>query len=346
MARGEFALIERYFASHRSPRQQGVALGVGDDCALLQVPAGQWLAVSMDTLVAGVHFPANGEAYHIGQRALCVTLSDLAAMGADPLWLTLGLTLPAADEAWVAAFADGFLSLADEFDVSLVGGDTTRGPLAITVQVHGSVPPGEALTRAGAQAGDGVYVTGSLGDAAAGLALLEAEAEQSAPLADVAAREYLLMRYHCPRPQLSAGRLLRGIASAAIDVSDGLLADLTHVCTQSGQRLGSPLGALLDLETLPISAALQQWGHDWQLAGMPGVDVQQQLWQWALSGGDDYRLCVTVPAAQESRLRELCERGLLEAHRIGTIDTVSGVRCQTGGRLITFSSQGYNHFGE
>lgn len=235
----EFALIERI--RRRVAARDDVPLGIGDDAALLAVPPGHWLAVATDTLNDGVHFPADSHAADIGWKSLAVNLSDLAAMAAVPAWASLSLSLPRADDDWLEAFLDGFLALADAHGVALVGGDTTRGPLSVCVTVHGLVAAGQGLRRAGARVGDDVWVSGTLGDAAGALAQWRAGG---------AADPALRVRLDRPTPRVALGRALQTIAHAAIDVSDGLLADLGHVCTASG------VGAELELDALPASPAL------------------------------------------------------------------------------------------
>ena len=316
----EFDLIARYFC--RGPVQRGdVVLGVGDDCALLEVPAGRQLAVSIDTLVEGTHFTRDADPRALGHKALAVNLSDLAAMGAEPAWATLALTLPDADEAWLAAFAGGFLALAERHGVQLVGGDTTRGPRSITVQVHGFVEPGRALRRDGARAGDLVYVTGTLGDA--GLALL-AQQGLFVGLGSVAGLRERLDR---PSPRLAEGRALVGLASAAIDVSDGLAADLGHVCQASS------VGATLYLDRLPCSAAVQAYV------------TETGDWSVPLAAGDDYELCVTVPADRQAAVEALAGQLPAGLHWIGTIERVPGVRLVLpDGALLDHAPAGYDHF--
>ena len=279
-ALGEFDLIRRFFTPASLPAH--VTLGVGDDCALLAVPAGHELALSIDTHVAGVHFPLDAPPADLAARALHCAASDLCAMGAMPLGFTLALTLPAADPAWLQAFSQGLFAAADALGCPLLGGDTTRGPLTITVQVQGCVPAGQALRRAGARAGDQVWVSGTLGDGAAALAMLGNTLQVDAP-----ARDYLLQRFYHPAIDFMFAQRLRGHASSCIDVSDGLLADLGHVCTASG------VGALIRLAQLPLAA-------EWRDA-VPAVQAQQ----WALAGGDDYRLCFTAAPAQAALLQAL-----------------------------------------
>lgn len=316
----EFELIARYFS--RSPvRRPDVALGVGDDCALLEVPAGQQLAVSIDTLVEGTHFARDADPYALGHKALAVNLSDLAAMGAEPAWATLALTLPAADEAWLAPFAAGFLALGEQHGVQLVGGDTTRGPRSITVQVHGFVARGRALRRDGARAGDLVYVTGTLGDA--GLALL-AQQGLFVGLGTIAGLRERLDR---PTPRLAEGRALAHVASAAIDISDGLAADLGHICGASG------VGATLYLDRLPCSPAVQAY--------VAGTDD----WSVPLAAGDDYELCVTVPADRQAEVETLVGRLPAGLRWVGTIERAPGIRLVLpDGTLLDQAPAGYDHF--
>ncbi|MES2720569.1 MAG: thiamine-phosphate kinase [Pseudomonadota bacterium] len=297
MALDEFGLIRRYFT--RADRQQptGVRLGIGDDAALLDLPPGESLAVTTDTLVAGRHFPHDALPFDIGWKALAVNLSDLAAMGATPAGVTLAITLPSADEAWLAAFAEGFFALADAHGVPLIGGDTTRGPLSVTVTALGSVPFQQALRRDGAQPGDLIYVSGTLGDGGLGLALAEGRLHDVhlPPLHQA----HALARLHRPTPRLALGLALRGIASAAMDVSDGLVQDLGHLLKASGRL--QPLGAALTLEQLPLSPAMQY------LAG-ESDSLQRQVLDWALAAGDDYELLFTVPVARQKQLEALgCE---------------------------------------
>lgn len=315
----EFTLIRQCFA--RAASDHSVALGIGDDCALLTVPPGQQLAISMDTLVEGTHFLAGTAPEHIASRALATAISDLAAMGAKPLWFTLGLTLPAVDNDWLRAFSDSLLRYAEQWGCNLVGGDTTRGPLAITVQVHGAVTPEQALRRSGAQAGDVIYVTGNLGDGAAALALL-----QNKLTLRKHAQDYLKSRFYCPTPQLEAGQLLAGVASSAIDISDGLYADLGHICHASG------VGARVDVNRLPLS---DFWCHS--------VSRDQAL-AWAISGGDDYQLCFTVPSAHTATIDQWLREGRLAATAIGKITENTDLLMVNKGKAMDFDFTGYQHF--
>ena len=316
---GEFELIRRYFAAAPCAQAaEGVVLGIGDDCALLQPAVGQQLAVSTDTLVAGVHFPQPCDPFLLGQRALAVSVSDLAAMGAEPLGFTLALTLPEADPAWLEGFARGLSQMAAQCAIALVGGDTTRGPLSLTLSVFGQLPAGQALTRAGARPGDLLCVGGSLGDAAAALPLVLGQQVAAGAEAD-----YLLQRYWAPQPQLALGQWLRGRASAALDVSDGLLADCGHIAKASAVALQ------VERDRLPLSAALRT------LAGERALDC-------ALSGGDDYRLAFTLPAQYLPALQAQWP----EAVVIGRAVAGQGVQLLDGaGRRLDPPSAGYQHFG-
>ncbi|KJV29683.1 thiamine-phosphate kinase [Luteibacter yeojuensis] len=314
----EFDLIER-IRRHTDVARDDVALGIGDDAAVVAVPAGRELAIAVDTLVEGVHFPKGTAAADIGWKALAVNLSDLAAMGATPAWALLALTLPAAEEPFIDGLARGFAELATPYRLALIGGDTTRGPLTITVTVHGFTTPGQALLRSGARVGDAVMVTGTLGDAAAGLRCL-AEADP-APYAA------LVERLNRPTPRVAAGQALRGIATACVDVSDGLVADLGHICTRSG------VGAEIDPALLPRSSAMLTHFHD-----ADAID-------FALAGGDDYELCFTVPADKASEVAADLARVGCGATRIGRIVEGAGVRVLDGaGGARVPRRAGWNHF--
>lgn len=312
----EFTLIERI--ARRAGTRGDVALGIGDDAALLRVPTGHELVVATDTLNSGVHFPRDTAPADIGWKSLAVNLSDLAAMGGAPAWCTLSLSLPHADEAWLDGFLDGFISLADAHGVALVGGDTTRGPLSICVTAMGLVPGGCALRRDAAQVGDDVWVTGTLGDAAAALAQL-----QAGGVADPALRE----RLDRPQPRVAFGQALRGMAHACIDLSDGLLQDLGHVCRASG------IGARVDVDALPVSAALAARSRDDTLRGEQAC------------GGDDYELCFTAPAATRDSVLRAAADASLQVARIGAMVAGQGVRAALadGSQWIPPRS-GYAHF--
>lgn len=335
MALDEFGLIRRYFTRADRPLPAGVRLGIGDDAALLDLPPGESLVVTTDTLVAGRHFPLDALPFDIGWKALAVNLSDLAAMGATPVGVTLAITLPAADAPWLAAFSDGFFALADAHAVPLIGGDTTRGPLSITVTALGRVPFKQALRRDGARPGDLIYVSGTLGDGGLGLAL----AQQRLPGVELlpADRDHALARLHRPAPRLALGLALQGIASAAMDVSDGLAQDLGHLLAASGGA--QPLGATLTLERLPLSPALRQ------LADL-GDAWQQQVLDWALTAGDDYELLFTVPAARQQVVEALAGELGLSLTRIGVVSASAGIGLlwQSGPYDCNAAKAGYRHF--
>ncbi len=320
MALGEFALIERYFRSCGA-RRADVLLGVGDDAALLASPADCDLVAATDTLVAAVHFPEHSPPASIGHRALAVNLSDLAAMGARPAWALLALTIPRADEAWLTEFAEGFSALARAHQVALVGGDTTRGPLTVTVQLLGHVPRGRALTRAGARAGDALFVSGTPGDAGAGLAL-----EQGRLAATPAARAYLRERFLLPTPRMALGERLRDYASACIDISDGLLADAGKLAAASG------VGAQILYGDLPLSESLRE------------AVGEEQARELALTAGDDYELCFAVPPGKVAPLRAQLPPERWGYSCIGVLRAAPGVEVARDGTVMEFSHSGYEHF--
>ncbi len=306
----EFDIIREYFT--RPTRRSDVALGIGDDAALVRVPAGQELALTTDTLVAGRHFPLDTHAGDIGWKSLAVSLSDLAAMGAVPAWFTLALTLPEPDTGWLRDFSAGLFELADQHGVELVGGDTTRGPLSITIQAHGLLPAGQALRRSGARAGDIVCVTGTLGDAALALVL------------GAAADAVLLQRLNRPMPRVSAGIVLRDLAHATIDISDGLAADLGHVLRASN------MGAVIDVDSIPVSQSFN--------ASAKAADRLRHL----LAGGDDYELCVCLPSDAINPAQKQLECLLTP---VGQVTAAGGlVLKDAGGRILDQSYPGYDHF--
>ena len=327
----EFDLIERIRA--RAMAREGVLLGIGDDAAVLHVPAGHELVVTADTLNAGVHFPLDAAPADIGWKALAVNLSDLASMGARPAWCTLSLSLPADDPAWLDGFLDGFLELADAHAVALVGGDTTRGPLSIAVTAMGWVEAGAALRRDGARIGDEVWVTGTLGDAAAALVLgghvLLPLDGAAMPVVEAGNAAVLRARLARPTPRVVVGRALAGLAHACVDVSDGLLADLGHICRRSG------VGAEIEIAQLPASPALRAAFAD---------DVLRAVLQ--ASGGDDYELCFTVAPSRAAPLRAALAQSGTAATRIGHIVAGAGVRAlRADGSAWLAPRQGHVHFG-
>ena len=322
MACGEFSLIARYFDRVRSSRLD-VETGIGDDCALLNIPDKQTLAISTDTLVAGNHFLTDIDPADLAYKALAVNLSDLAAMGADPAWLTLAITLPEVDEPWLEAFSDSLFECLNYYGMQLIGGDTTRGPLSMTLGIHGFVPAGRALKRAGAKPGDWIYVTGTPGDSAAGLAILQNRLQ----IADATDREYLLKRHLRPTPRILQGQALRDLASAAIDLSDGLISDLGHIVKASA------CGARVDLNALPWSDAMTR--H---------VEPEQAL-RWTLSGGEDYELCFTVPELNRGALEVAMGQLGVPFTCIGQMSAdVEGIHFMCDGTPVTFDWKGYDHF--
>ncbi len=316
----EFALIEKWFTWRDTP--PNVLLGVGDDAALLAPSQHEALVVTVDTSISGVHFPNNTPAHAVGYKSLAVNLSDLAAMGAKPLWFTLALTLPEANQQWLNEFAQGLQAAAKPHQIFLVGGDTTRGSLSITIQVIGSVPADQALLRSGAQIGDVIAVSGTLGDAAAGLACHQQRLYL--PTADA---NYCLQRLHYPTPRLALGKVLKNIASSCIDISDGLLADLQHILQ------ASQVGAQLDTNKIPFSSALKR------------LKKEQRL-SFALNGGDDYELLFTIAPEKLPQLHDQAEK-ISEAFSggfsiIGTInDKKNSLKLDNNYKL---SQDGYDHF--
>ena len=314
----EFDIIRKYF-TRPAPT---ALLGVGDDCALLQPQLGMTLAVSTDMLLAGRHFFPDAEPGKLGHKALAVNLSDLAAMGADPRWATLAIALPEADEKWIAAFAEGFFRLAARFEVELVGGDTTRGPLAISVTVIGEVPPGLALRRDGALAGDDIWMSGTTGEAALALAHLEGRVKLEGPV-----RDACLERLHAPEPRVELGGRLRGLARSAIDISDGLLADLGHVLEASG------VGAELVWADLPRAKAID--------CADPALAAD-----CLLAGGDDYELVFTAPPSKRAEIESVGGDLGVPLTRIGT--AVAGRPAATlrdvRGKIISSPRKGFDHF--
>jgi thiamine-monophosphate kinase len=322
---GEFELIRRFFQRRDTARAAGpgVILGIGDDAAVLALPPETELIATVDTIVAGRHFPPGTDARSIGHRALAVNLSDLAAMGATPAWATLALTLPSADAAWLERFSAGLLDLAELHGVALVGGDTTRGPLTVSVQLLGYVPRGTALRRGGGRAGDLLAVTGTLGDAGAGLAFVTAPPAVESR----AAVERLIERFDYPAPRVQFGLAARGIATAAMDLSDGLVGDLPKLAQASG------LAAHVAVDRLPLSEAMR--------AAVP----LEQARGWALAAGDDYELLLAVPAPRFAELEAAAARLNLTLTAVGELRPGSGVTWSINGKDFVPRSSGYDHFG-
>lgn len=310
MPLSEFDLIRRFFAG-KSFVNPSTQLGVGDDCALLSVPSGYQLAVTTDTMVENVHFLPAVEPEDLGHKLLAVNLSDLASMGAEPLAVTLALTMPKADEDWLARFAEGFLALANRYKVDLIGGDTTAGPLTLTVQAMGLVPEGRALLRSTAKPGDWICMSGGLGDAGLGLKIEQGYRCQNSQEA--------LIRFNRPEPRVEEGLVLRNIATSCIDISDGLAQDLGHVLRQSG------VGARLDWNSLPLSDAVRAY-----------IDETGD-WAFPLGAGDDYELCFTVPPDKAGQLQG-------NFTRIGVIEEGPGLRIKRAETIELLAVHGFEHF--
>jgi len=312
MSCSEFSLIEKYFSQQTNQRDD-VVVGIGDDAAVMQLAANEQLIVSTDTMVDGVHFPKETSPFDIGYKLMAVNLSDLASMGAQPRWASLALSLPESDERWLEDFSAGLFELAGKYSVQLVGGDTTRGPLTLSLTLQGTVTENQYLQRSGAQVGDAIFVSGQLGDA--GLALRQLQAKQGV-------NTQLLARLNRPTPRVELGQSLQGVAHAAIDISDGLLADLGHIME------ASELGAELQLEDLPISEAVS-------------LTTAEGDWSLPLNAGDDYELCFTVP---ESSIGQLASQHCLLT-RIGTVVANKGIDCFTStGERLEARRTGYQHF--
>jgi thiamine-monophosphate kinase len=310
MPLSEFSLIKRYFTK-QGVTNSSTRLGIGDDCALMTIPDGFELAVTCDTMVENVHFFSETDPYLLGHKLLAVNLSDLASMGAKPVSVTLALTLPKVDDVWLAAFARGFLDLAKRYSVDLIGGDTTSGPLTLTVQALGLVPTGHALRRSAAKVGDFIYMTGYLGDAGLGLKI-----KQGYHYVDSKA---VLERFNQPEPQIETGQALVGVAHACVDISDGLAGDLRHILEQSG------VGACLDWDALPLSAAVISYIND------------TGDWMMPLTAGDDYELCFTVSPEQSTQLT-------IAATKIGLIEAEPGLRLNKLGHIQPLEVKGFEHF--
>ena len=319
----EFDLIKQYFRRARSSHSGHVVLGIGDDCALLAPTPGMQSAISTDLLIEGRHFFAGADARMLGHKSLAVNLSDLAAMGARPVGFTLALSLPGADPEWLEAFSSGMFALADQHDCELIGGDTTRGPLAICITVFGEIAPGHALRRDAARAGHDIWISGTLGDARLALAgywkeiALDAESlAQAAP------------RMHLPTPRVELGRALAAlpIAHAALDISDGLVGDLTHILD------ASKVGATLDIDALPPGPALAQ----------QPLALRRRF---TLAGGDDYELCFTAPASERAAVLAAAGSAGVPVTRVGTIDAQPGLRLvDAAGKAVEMDVQGWDHF--
>lgn len=320
MSESEFSIIERYFS--QSDHQRGdVVLGIGDDGAIIEVPEGNTLVSTTDTLVGGVHFPLQTDPFSIGYKSLAVNLSDLAAMGAQPAWVSLALTLPEADTNWLNSFSKGFFELARKHNVALIGGDTTKGPLSVTVHALGLLPQGQALRRSGARPDDDIYLSGHIGDGALALKLLQDSISLSGGLA-----EEVMRRLNRPEPRVDLGIALRDTASAAIDVSDGLLADLGHILAASN------VGAEIYLEQLPFSNALRS------------LTDSEDIHPIALASGDEYEILFTAPSHHQHSILARVDELNLPISRIGKILHDSGVKLLAHGQEQIYSVAGFDHF--
>jgi len=315
----EFALIERFFQSIPHERTD-VVFGIGDDAACLQVTAGQQLLVSSDTLVSDVHFCQTWDAYDIARKAVMVNVSDIAAMAGTPCWLSLALTLPSYDEQWLQRFSQGLRDSLNQFNIALIGGDTTRGPLSMTLTIHGLVSAGKAIRRSGAKPGDKIYVSGEIGAAALAVSFMGTQGNDES---DMVA---LLKKLKVPQPRIDLGPYLQAYATAAIDISDGLSADLNHVC------VASHAGACLNIENIPVHPLVKKYQGDNAL-------------DFAMSGGDDYELCFTVSPEHEALLLRDLEKAGLSCYLIGEIEAGAGLRARMGsGEVVALSTRGYQHF--
>ena len=322
---GEFELIDRYF---KRPARRA-ALGVGDDCALLAPAPGMQLAVSSDMLIEGRHFLSTVDPFKLGHKALAVNLSDLAACGAKPLAFTLALAVPQADEAWLEGFSRGLFALADAHDCELIGGDTTRGPLAICITVFGEVPPGQALLRSGAHAGDDLYVSGTLGDARLALEVFRGTRSLPQPAFDAAR-----IRMETPTPRVALGLALRGVATAAADISDGLVGDLGHILK------ASRVGACIDT-SIAINLIANR-GH--LTLGNGQFDAETAL-ECVLAGGDDYELVFTAPPSERSRVKAAALQSETSVTRIGVIEAAGGLRLvDATGQPVNRRFASFDHF--
>lgn len=314
----EFNLIAQHFTRPTARTD----LGVGDDAALISITNGMQLAISADMLVAGTHFFADCDPYQLGWKSLAVNISDMAAMGAQPKWATLAIALPNVDDAWIKAFSQGFFACADQFDVDLIGGDTTRGPLNISVQIMGEVPFGKAIKRSGAKTDEDIWVSGSLGSAAIGLAHLQNKMHVLG-----GALSACLSALHMPMPRLALGLILRDIATSCIDISDGLLADLGHILH------ASKLGATVDLAKIPCIDYLKQ-------------DLQNpQIQQAILAGGDDYELCFTAPKSKRAEIHMLSNQLSLPLTLIGETQASLGINVMFNAQKLNINYKGFDHFG-
>lgn len=324
MVYGEFNLINKYF-NRIDTKRRDVILGIGDDCAVLSISKKQHIAISTDTLTSGTHFLENISPKDLGYKSLAVNLSDLAAIGADPAWLSLAITLPSLNKAWLSAYSDSLFKQLDYYKMQLIGGDTVCGPLSITLTIYGLLPKGKALTRSGASVGDFIYVTGTLGDSAAGLAILQRRLN----VKDKRDYYYLINRHLRPQPRIRQGQILRNIASSAIDISDGLIGDLCKILSKSN------CGAKIYLDNIPNSKSLKR-----------NVSLKQAIY-WSLSGGEDYELCFTVSEYYNKILNHSLNNSGVQYTCIGKIlPKNKGLKFVKNSRLVRYNYNQYDHFNQ
>ncbi len=321
MTSSEFALIKKYF-QNLTDDDSSVQCGIGDDAAVIQIPHNMEIVLSIDTLLEETHFPADTHPSDIAYKALAVNLSDMAAMGAVPKWVLLSISLPESDEVWLEQFASGFLELAKQHSLNLIGGDTSRGPLSITIQIQGLVPTGKALKRNGAQKGDLIYVSGTLGDAGVGLDIIQ----QKLVIADEY-KKFFITCLNRPEISIDAGLHLRDVASSAIDISDGLISDLGHILE------ASHVGAEIEMDKIPLSEGMQQCIN------------KMVAWNYALTSGDDYKLCFTAPAEQHDLIINTFEGINIPVSCIGKVTVEKGLRCKDSeGTYFEPTGSSYTHF--
>ncbi|MGC9461815.1 thiamine-phosphate kinase [Vibrio genomosp. F10] len=318
---GEFNLIDKYFVGRQSQRKD-VLLAAGDDCALVKSPSNVAIAISTDTLVAGTHFLADANPSWVAHKALASNISDLSAMGATPAWVSFALTMPEPNEEWLAPFCDSFFRLADYFGLQLIGGDTTKGPLSLTLTVQGFVPEEKALRRSGAKVGDWIYVTGDLGDSKAGLDVILDNVNAHKQYAKV-----LEERHYLSSPRVLVGQALLNLASSAIDISDGLISDLGHIMTRSG------VGASIDVDALPLSKELMGFTQEQSIAQ-----------QYALTSGEEYELCFTVPEYNKGSIESALSHTGTKITCIGQIRPIGTFELKKGDKVLDWQLNGYDHF--
>ncbi len=318
---GEFNLIDKYFSSRQTQRKD-VHLSLGDDCAIVKTPENVRIAISTDTLVAGTHFLADANPAWVAHKALASNISDLAAMGATPAWVSMALTLPSIDEEWLEPFCRAFFELADYYNIQLIGGDTTKGPLSVSLTVQGFVPDDRALMRSGAKIGEWIYVTVDLGDSKAGLSVVLDPSKHSEPFANE-----LEKRHYISHPRILVGQALLNLASSAVDISDGLIADLKHILNRS------QVGASIDTALLPVSEELVQFVGD--------ISIAQQ---YALTSGEEYELCFTVPDKNKGALDSALTHTGTKVTCIGQIRAQGVFELHHQGTKLDWSLEGYDHF--